>query len=149
MTIDFRPAAYILLTEPYVTLFTQAGSSYGWQEWERQRWQIDGEPLTKWIKALGLDFSRYVSEPRYKDGKQSGTREADLMDEYPLQLERLPVRHSLNRLDDYRIEQLITKLEARVISANLLDIRITFCDDDNDEETFEITHSGGFNVWWS
>lgn len=43
----------------------------------------------------------------------------------------------------------IGKLEAKIVSEKLLDIRMTFVDSDGDEFINYVTYSGAFTIWWA
>lgn len=130
MTNEYRKAVRVVLHDHYtaINLPDFGGGIFG--DFELEMWRIEGRTLERLLIAAGIHLQR---------PKNVTDLSVDLI--------RIPAHTGKNTFEDAELKEMpeIQQIEARVIGASLLDLRLKYSHD----YTAEITYCGGFTVEWA
>lgn len=135
MTNDYRKVNRLVLLDHY-TVLTAPGLNDGiFADFENETWRISEEWITRLLKAIGVPVRE---QPQGAWGLH-------------LEIDRIPAHTGQNVYADAAHKEFagISKIEACVHGAKLLELRLTYNGGTKDEFVSEITYSGGFTVEWA
>lgn len=108
---------------------------------QRPAFKMRVEELLPFLEAIGIAMPRSVELSYTSDQSNRAQRKIDTED-----IELNIYAHHGDGVRDWSGTVLF--IECEVLSAHLVNIRITVMDEDESQYVEEITYSGTFTIWW-